>query len=95
MCSEGIGRPGQYETLSSAPVEAAAGPRLAIAFAAETPEGELRALLQETGARIVEGPSPRGIYTLALDADAPLEDVVARLRAHPGVRLAEPFGDDR
>ncbi len=55
---------------------------------------ELRALLAEMHLRITEGPSAAGVFSLApVDAAAPeTERLVAALRAHPGVRFAEPTG---
>lgn len=45
----------------------ASGPAaaLSVAFAPDTPESALRALLHEAGARIVDGPSALGFYDLA------------------------------
>lgn len=84
--------PPLYETLSSGeqPVPADQA-YLRVMFAEDITEKELRALLTSLGATITQGPSKVGVYTVAL-AGAPkdLKPALARLRAHPKVRLAEP-----
>ncbi|HEX5759875.1 MAG TPA: hypothetical protein VF121_11820, partial [Thermoanaerobaculia bacterium] len=82
----------EFRTLAAAaPAPGAA--RLRVLFAEETSERALRAVLQRVGGRIVDGPSPLGVYTVALPtgpAADPLEVVVAHLRAQPEVRFAGP-----
>lgn len=60
---------------------------------------DLRALLADAHLRITEGPSTAGVFSLApvrdgaAPADAAATDterLIAALRAHPGVRFAEP-----
>ena len=84
--------PPLYETLSheeeSVPADRA---YLRAIFAEDITEKELRALLTSLGASIAQGPSKVGVYTVALSpAPKDLKPVLARLRAHPKVRLAEP-----
>ena len=84
-----------YRTLS----DAGSGPKLArvyfqVVFADDIAEREIRTLLSSIGATIVEGPSPMAVYIVAVPADdreAPsrTREVLAVLRAHPKVRLAE------
>jgi hypothetical protein len=56
--------------------------------------GELEALLGRTHLQIVGGPGDGGVYSLApLSARAGSGvqgEALAQLRAHPGVRFAEP-----
>ncbi len=84
--------PPLYQTLSSeeksVPADRA---HVRVIFAEDITEKELRALLTSLGATITQGPSKVGVYTVAL-APAPedLKPVLARLRVHPKVRLAEP-----
>ena len=54
-----------------------------------------QALLEETQLRVVDGPNAVGAYALAprnAHAAAPDDRVLARLRAAPGMRLAESLG---
>jgi hypothetical protein len=49
------------------------------------------ALLRTSGLSVVDGPNAVGAYTLAASGGEPrLPELLARLRAAPGVRLAEP-----
>ncbi len=92
----GPSRPERYETLSSPGAAiSATGPQLQIAFAETTTERELRDLLLANGVSIVQGPSPRGIYSASLEAGSPVENVVATLRSDPRVRFVEPLGEPR
>lgn len=62
---------------------------LVVTFQPETPERELRRIVQASGARIVGGPTVTGAWMLS-SADAAGE-VAARLRSQPAVTLAEPL----
>jgi anti-sigma-K factor RskA len=64
--------------------------RLRVVFDEQVSERELRGLLLPLGARIVGGPSPLGVYTLELPAEATPAEAAAALRARPLVRFAEP-----
>lgn len=92
--------PAPFRTLSTpaapAPAEAV---RLRLVFAEGVTEVAVRELLVDAGARIVDGPSAYGVYTVELSADsnadsnrgaARPEGTVERLAAHPAVRFAEP-----
>jgi anti-sigma factor RsiW len=86
-----------FHTLSSPSANRTASVR--VVFAPDATESEIRGLLLEVRAEIVSGPSALGAYGLALAPTAAgesREDVIARLRAHPKVRLAEPIlgGED-
>lgn len=81
-----------YQTLSAAP-EAASRATIRAVLAPTLTLGELQALLGQTRLQIVAGPSDAGVYSLAplsLQAAAPIQPALAQLRAHPGVRFAEP-----
>lgn len=83
-----------FQTLSD-PVApgAASGLRLRVMFAEETSERELRALLHTIRGRLVDGPSPLGVYTLEVPsgpAADPPEVVLRHLDSHPRVRFAAP-----
>lgn len=88
--------PPLYETLSSGE-QPVPGDRLylRVVFAEDITEKELRALLTELGATIVQGPSRMGVYTVALSSAAgDPNPALARLRSHSKVRLAEPVSSE-
>lgn len=81
-----------YRTVSTPAV--APGPASVRAvFSPEMTLGELQALLERAHLRIVNGPSPDGVYTLATASrnDDPKQALLT-LRAHPAARFAEPIG---
>lgn len=83
----------EFRTLADeAPAAAPAGAaRLRVLFAEETSVGAVRAILERVGGRIVDGPSPLGVYTVEVPAGPaadPLEVVLDHLRAQPEVRFA-------
>ena len=84
-----------YETLSSVPAPSPTLPfRMRVVFAEDLTEKDLRALLTKVGGRIVDGPSPIGVYAIEVgfrgEAGQDPQSVVAAMRAHPSVRLVEP-----
>jgi anti-sigma factor RsiW len=83
-----------YQTLSRPGEERAAhGPQLRLVFHPDVTERELRTLLGDLHASIVQGPSSVGAYTVELGSgasQAQLKQALAKLRADPSVRLAEP-----
>jgi anti-sigma factor RsiW len=84
--------PAVYQTLSDpAPAAPAATARLRVVFAPGTSEQEMRNLLLGIRGQITAGPSPLGVYTVDVPAgpDA-VADVLAHLRTHEQVSLAEP-----
>ena len=50
---------------------------------------DLQALLDESGLRIVAGPTEAGVYSLAADSDRPVTTSLELLRKHATVRFAE------
>jgi anti-sigma factor RsiW len=81
-----------YRTLSAPQAAASAGAvRLRLVFAGDATEAAMRALLLEAGARVVDGPTRFGVYTVELPAgDGGPERLLARLDDHPAVVFAEP-----
>jgi hypothetical protein len=76
-----------YRTLGS---NARAGADLVVVFDPGTPERELRRILHDSGARVVDGPTVTGAYLLDVPpADAPR--ALRRLRGEPAVTLAQPL----
>jgi anti-sigma factor RsiW len=87
--------PAEYRTVS-AQSEVARAPSVRAVFSPSLTLGELQALLERTRLRIVNGPSPDGVYTLAtLAATADAQQALLALRAHPGVQFAEPIAAAR
>jgi hypothetical protein len=68
--------------------EAAVGNAIVL-FAPDTPERELRAALDQAGARLVDGPTASGAYVVQVPGQR-REAALAGLRALPQVVLAEP-----
>jgi anti-sigma factor RsiW len=81
--------PGEYQALSG-PTAAAPSGNLVVMFQPETPERDLRAAVQTTGARLVDGPTAAGGWVLSVPA-ADRDAAVRSLRARPEVVLAEPL----
>lgn len=85
---------GEYRTLTDA------GPALSSATLRVLPEASMplsawNATLQAQGLQVVGGPNSAGAYALApapAAAPRPAAEVLAGLRATPGIRLAEPIG---
>lgn len=66
---------------------------LVVGFRPDTPEHELRRILQESGTRVLDGPTVTGAYVLAARGTPPAR-ALAHLRAEPAVTLAQPLGAD-
>jgi hypothetical protein len=80
-------RGADYRTLgASAPARAS----LVVVFRPETPERELRRIVQAHGARVVDGPTVTAAYLLDVPAER-TAPVLAGLRAEPAVTLAQPL----
>lgn len=86
---------GAYRTLTSVRVDAAS---LRVAFVPTVTLAELQDLLRANQLVAVAGPSEAGIFTLALEPSVSGQDVqaavLARLRADPRVRFAEPLASE-
>ncbi len=86
----GQGGQGEFQTLATpSALSTGEAPRLRVVFDAASSEGDIRTLLFESGARIVAGPSPFGVYTIETDAKSG-EDVLDALRSSGLVAFAEP-----
>jgi anti-sigma factor RsiW len=90
-------RPARYRALaaSEASVGTPAGLRLRVVFDERATERDLRALLVPLGAKLVDGPSPLGVYTLELPGGEQPAAAIAALRAQPLLRFVEPVGSPR
>jgi len=76
-----------YRTLGA---HAAPAGKVVVSFDPATPEAELRRILQASGGRVVDGPTATGAWVLAVEPGA-AGLALRRLRAEPGVTLAEPL----
>lgn len=86
---------GAFRTLAEPPPApaASAAPRFQVMFAPQAREREIRGALISIGGRIVDGPSPTGVYTIAVapgEGEADPAAVLRSLRALPHVVFAEP-----
>jgi hypothetical protein len=81
--------PQYYRTLGATPVRARLDTELVVVFHAALPEREVRSLLLRLHARIVDGPSPAGAYTLQV-ARGEQQLALAVLRREGSVIFAEP-----
>ena len=86
---------GAYRTVST-PAAAPGPASVRAVFSPDMTLGELQALLERAHLRIVNGPSPDGVYTLATASrtDDPKQALLT-LRAHPAARFAEPIDAER
>lgn len=80
--------PAGYRTLS-AQTGAQQPTGVAVIFNDGRSEQEVRDLLTQLGARIVDGPTETGAYTLAVDAPR-RDSTITALREHAAVKLALP-----
>lgn len=78
---------GEYQLLGSEP--AAQAGNAIVLFAPETPARDLRAALEQAGARLVDGPTASGAYIVQVPEQDRAE-ALEGLRASPHVILAEP-----
>lgn len=63
-----------------------------VVFRPDTPEREIRRILQARGARVVDGPTVTDAYVLALPPSQ-VSDSLARMRMESAVTLAQPLAD--
>jgi hypothetical protein len=85
----GRSAPSLYHTLGDTPLVVSARRGLVVVFRGERPEQEIRRLLLRVDARIVDGPSSVGAYTLQVP-DGRQQAALALLRSDPAVVFAEP-----
>jgi anti-sigma factor RsiW len=81
-------QPATYQALGAAPAPAMGN--LVVIFRPETRERDLRAILNASGARLVDGPTAADAYVLHVPP-AQRADILLKLRARPEIVLAEPI----
>jgi len=88
-----------YVTLSAPAPAYGSGSYVRVVFEPGVSLSDLQQLLGRIGARMVDGPTPAGVFTLGFSnpaaTDAELEKRAAALRADPHVRFAEPLPASR
>ena len=86
-----VGEPiGLFQTLGAPATHTARGGRIAVVFVPEVAESELRRIVRDAGARLVDGPTESNEYVLEVppgDQDA----ILAAFRVEPAVMLAQPL----
>ena len=86
---------GAYRTLSEGPGPASPSATLRVLPDATMTLAQWQALLQAQELQVVSGPNAGGAYALAAAPGTPVrprDEALARLRASPGIHLAEPIG---
>ncbi len=78
-----------YHTLSTPAASVNARGGLTVVFAAGSAEQDIRDVLARLHARIVDGPTPEGAYTVAFTGGTE-QAALAQLRAERAVKFAEP-----
>jgi anti-sigma factor RsiW len=81
--------PRYYHTLAAAQAPAPAGAAVVVIFDAARSEGQIRELLRGLHARVVDGPTAEGAYTVAVPWGEQAR-ALTELRQHEWVRFAEP-----
>jgi anti-sigma factor RsiW len=85
--------PPQYRTLGATQKSMRAAGSLIVVFEPATRESEVRRILREAGARVVDGPTAANGYVLEVDSRPGL--ALAALRGEPAVVLAERLQAER
>jgi anti-sigma-K factor RskA len=83
--------PTLYQTLGARTAKATAAGDLVVVFDPATTEAELRRMLRDSGARIVDGPTQSNAYILEIPASRQ-DQAVKALRAERAAVLVEPLG---
>jgi anti-sigma factor RsiW len=83
-----LARSGNYHALGSPHVQPSGN--ILVIFRPDASEAEIRGLLQSSGARLVDGPTPAGAYVLSAPAAARTTSL-AKLAADSRVVMAQPI----
>lgn len=70
------------------PVGEAVDASVSVAFAADAPEGEIRALLRSVSGRVTDGPSALGLWQVSFEDETARDAALAALEAAPIVASA-------
>lgn len=81
---------GAYRTLSSASQPGQTAPNALLVFAGSPGRAEASAIVSRAGGQLVGDKTPAGAWKLAIKPEQ-REEVLGRLRALPGVTMAEPI----
>ena len=92
-----VGQQPRFRTLSTGTESSSSLlPRIRVVFDDGMTVAEMGAILDEVDARVVDGPSPHGVYTVEIesnDGSVEVSTVIDKLRENQGVRFAEPLGE--
>jgi hypothetical protein len=80
-----------YQTVTNLAPQPA-GAVIRAVFAPTLTVSELQAVLEDAKLKIVAGPTPAGVYSLAMSGSPSPDWSLQRLRRHDTVRFAEPIG---
>jgi hypothetical protein len=83
--------PALYRTLSAGNAKPVASGSIVVVFDPTTTEADLRRILRQVGARIVDGPSEANAYVLEVPAQRK-DQALQALRAQRAAQLVEPLG---
>ncbi len=86
-----ISAPALYRTLGASSTPSRMSGSLIVVFDPATTEADLRRILREAGARVVDGPTQANAYVLEVPAER-RQDALHALRAEHAVVLVEPLG---
>jgi anti-sigma factor RsiW len=84
----------EYHVLASSSAPAHAPGSVVVVFAGGVSQRDMARVLNQIGARVVDGPTSSGGYVLAVP-DGTVSAALARLRADSAVVLAEPLQADK
>ncbi len=76
-------------TLSTEQNNHLSGNMINIVFDAETREMEIRTILNKIEGDIINGPTPNGLYTILIDEDRDIAQVLKELKDSKAIRFAE------
>jgi len=76
-------------TLSSGQNNQLHGKTVHVVFDSETREMEIRTILNNVEGKIINGPTSNGLYTIIVDEDRDMAQVLKELKNSPAIRFAE------
>jgi putative zinc finger protein/fervidolysin-like protein len=84
----GVGEPSIYRTLGAGPSTSMTTGALVVVFDPATPEGDLRRILRDVDARVVDGPTQANAYVLEVQQSR-REQALRELKSNPAVVLVQ------
>jgi hypothetical protein len=93
LALQSMREPQVYRLLGVAPTGASFDAHMIVVFEPSTTEGQMRAALQASAARVADGPTEANAWLLRVPA-ASLPTALAAMRANSHVKMAEPLQTD-